>query len=142
MSPDFVPAHGAAAWALSNPPIFSAAPLRASLPLFAETGMTALRHKSLALTAYLAALVTELAGESLAIVTPSDPAQRGCQLSLRIARSAGHGLAVFEALSERRVVCDWREPDIIRLAPVPLYNSFEDVLRGAWTLCELLPQRR
>jgi kynureninase len=142
MSADFVAARGAAAWALSNPPIFSAAPLRASLPLFAGAGMAALRSKSLALTAYLASLVSELAGERVAIVTPADPAQRGCQLSLRIASGAGHGVSVFEALSARGVVGDWRQPDIIRLAPVPLYNSFEDVLRGAWTLCELLPQRR
>ena len=142
MPPAFVPARGAAAWALSNPPIFSAAPLRASLPLFAEAGMMALRRKSLALTAYLASLVTELAGERLAIVTAADPAQRGCQLSLRIRSAPEHGLKVFQALSARHVVCDWREPDIIRVAPVPLYNSFEDVLRGAWTLCELLQQGR
>jgi kynureninase len=137
-----MPAAGAAAWALSNPPIFSAAPLRASLPLFAEAGMAALRRKSIALTAYLASLLTELAGERLTIVTPAEPAQRGCQLSLRVTGSPAQGPALFQALSARGVVCDWREPDIVRLAPVPLYNSFEDVLRGAWTLCELLPQRR
>jgi kynureninase len=142
MSPHFTAARGAAAWALSNPPVFSAAPLRASLPLFAEAGVAALRSKSLALTAYLASLVGELAHGRLAIVTPTDPAQRGCQLSLRMASGADHGLGVFEALSAHGVVADWRQPDIIRLAPVPLYNSFEDVLRGAWTLCELLPQRR
>jgi kynureninase len=142
MRPEFVAARGAAAWALSNPPIFSAAPLLASLPLFAEAGMPALRRKSMALTAYLASLLTELAGEQLAIITPADPAQRGSQLSLRIARGAGHGRELFQALSARGVVCDWREPDIIRIAPVPLYNSFEDVLRGAWQLCELLQPRR
>jgi kynureninase len=141
MSPTFAPAAGAAAWAVSNPPIFSAAPLRAALPLFAEAGMAALRRKSLALTAYMESLVCELAAGRLAIVTPTDPAQRGCQLSLRIAAGAGAGLALYRALSARGVVCDWREPDIIRLAPVPLYNSFEDVLRGAWTLCDLLPPR-
>jgi kynureninase len=138
MSPDFLAARGAAAWALSNPPIFSAAPLRASLPLFAEAGMAALRCKSLALTGYLESQVRELAGERLAIVTAPDPAQRGCQLSLRIRPGAGQGLQVFAALSGRGVICDWRPPDIIRLAPVPLYNSFEDVLRGAWALAELL----
>jgi len=140
MRPEFVAARGAAAWALSNPPIFSAAPLRASLPLFTEAGMPALRRKSIALTAYLASLLTELAGEQLAIITPADPAQRGSQLSLRIARGAGHGRELFKTLSARGVVCDWREPDIIRIAPVPLYNSFEDVLCGAWQLCELLQQ--
>jgi kynureninase len=142
MSSKFAPAPGAAAWAVSNPPIFSAAPLRAALPLFAEAGMAALRRKSLALTAYMESLVNELAAERLAIITPADPAQRGCQLSLRIADGAAPGLALYQALSARGVVCDWREPDIIRLAPVPLYNSFEDVLRAAWTLCELLPPRR
>jgi kynureninase len=142
MRPEFVAASGAAAWALSNPPIFSAAPLRASLPLFAEAGMTALRRKSIALTAYLEALLTELAGEQLAIITPADPAQRGSQLSLRIARDADNGRQLFQTLSARGVLCDWREPDVIRIAPVPLYNSFEDVLRGAWQLCELLQPRR
>ena len=142
MSPDFVAARGAAAWALSNPPIFSAAPLRASLPLFAETGIAALRRKSLALTAWLESLLQELAGGRLAIVTGTDPAQRGCQLSLRLGSGAAHGLSVSEALARRGVVCDARQPDIIRLAPVPLYNSFEDVLRGAWALAQLLqPQR-
>ena len=142
MRPQFQAARGAAAWALSNPPIFSAAPLLASLPLFAEAGMPALRRKSMALTAYLASLLGELGGEQLTIITPADQAQRGSQLSLRIARGAGHGRELFQTLLARGVVCDWREPDIIRIAPVPLYNSFEDVLRAAWQLCELLRPRR
>jgi kynureninase len=96
----------------------------------------------MALTAYLASLLAALAGEQLTIITPADPAQHGSQLSLRIARSAGNGRQLFQELSARGVICDWREPDVIRIAPVPLYNSFEDVLRGAWQLCELLqPQR-
>ena len=136
MRPHFVAARGAPAWAVSNPPIFSAAPLRASLPLFAQAGMTALRRKSLALTAYLASLLTELAAGQLAIITPADPQQRGSQLSLRI--RGGRGRGVSEALTARGVLCDWREPDTLRVAPVPLYNSFEDVLRGAWQLCALL----
>ena len=142
MSATFAPAPGAAAWAVSNPPVFSAAPLRASLPLFAEAGIAALRRKSVALTAYMASLVSELAGPRVAIVTPTDPAQRGCQLSLRIANAGAHGRALYQGLAARGVVCDWREPDIIRVAPVPLYNRFEDVLRGVCMLCELLtPQR-
>jgi kynureninase len=140
MRPEFLAARGAAAWALSNPPIFATAPLRASLPLFAQAGMTALRRKSLALTAYLAALLSELAAGQLTIITPADPEQRGSQLSVRIGGGAGRGRAVFEALAARGVVCDWREPDTMRIAPVPLYNSFEDVLRGAWQLCALLRQ--
>jgi kynureninase len=142
MRPQFLAARGAAAWALSNPPIFSAAPLLAALPLFAEAGMPALRRKSIALTAYLASLLSELAGEQLTIITPADPGQRGSQLSVRIAGGAAKGRELFQGLSARGVVCDWREPDIIRIAPVPLYNSFEDVLRGAWQLCELLQPRR
>jgi kynureninase len=142
MSAQFAPASGAAAWAISNPPILSAAPLRAALPLFAEAGITALRRKSVALTGYMASLVAELAGPRIAIVTPPDPAQRGCQLSLRIQSGAGAGLGLFQALSARGVVCDWRAPDIIRLAPVPLYNGYEDVLRAVWALCDLLPPPR
>ena len=72
----------------------------------------------------------------LAIITPEDPEQRGSQLSLRI--RGGRGRRLFEALTARGVLCDWREPDTLRVAPVPLYNSFEDVLRGAWQLCALL----
>jgi len=99
-----------------------------------------LRRNSLALTAYLAALLSELAAGQLTIITPADPEQRGSQLSVRIGGGAGRGRAVFEALAARGVVCDWREPDTMRIAPVPLYNSFEDVLRGAWQLCALLRQ--
>jgi kynureninase len=142
MSAQFAAASGAAAWAISNPPILSAAPLRAALPLFAEAGISALRRKSVALTGYMASLIAELAGPRIAIVTPPDPAQRGCQLSLRLASGAGAGLGLFQALSARGVVCDWREPDIIRVAPVPLYNGYEDVLRGVWALCDLLPPPR
>jgi len=142
MSMQFTPAHGAAAWAVSNPPIFSAAPLHASLPLFAAAGINALRRKSIALTTYMAALIGTLAGARVALVTPSDPAQRGCQLSLRLAGGAGAGLGIYQRLSARGVVCDWRAPDIIRLAPVPLYNGYEDVLRAVWALCELLTPSR
>jgi kynureninase len=138
MPPGFEPAAGASAWAISNPPIFSTAPLRASLPLFIKATMDALRAKSIALTASFEATVTELAGNHLDVVTSADSQQRGCQLSLRLKRGAGGGRQVFQALSARGIVTDWREPDIIRLAPVPLYNSFEDVLRGAWQLAEIL----
>lgn len=139
MQPDFVPAQGAAAYAVSNPPIFSSAPLRASLPLFIEAGIQALRAKSVALTGYLEALLQELAGKHLQQLTPVDSAQRGCQLSVRVRAGSTQGRALFDALAARGVICDWRSPDIIRLTPVPLYNSFEDVLRAAWILAELLP---
>ncbi len=134
MRPEFHAAAGAAGWAVSNPPVFSSAPLRASLPLFAQAGMAALRHKSLALTAYLESLVQRLAGEELAIVTPGEPERRGCQLSLRVQAGAQRGRQVFQSLAARGLIGDWREPDIIRLAPVPLYNGFEDVLRAAGQL--------
>ena len=136
MRAEFTAAAGAAGLAVSNPPIFSAAPLRASLPLFAEAGMQALRHKSLALTGYLESLVLQLSGAELAVVTPAEPAQRGSQLSLRVRAGAQRGRRVFQSLGQRGLVCDWREPDIIRLAPVPFYNGFEDVLRAAWQLSE------
>ncbi len=137
----FQPARGAAGFAVSNPPVFSAAALRASLPLFIEAGMPALRRKSIALTACFERLVLERAGAQLQRVTPADPEQRGCQLSWRVRAGAEHGRAVFAALSAAGVVADWREPDLIRLTPVPLYNSFEQVARAAWLLSQLVRAR-
>ncbi len=138
MSPEFKAAAGAAAWAVSNPPIFSAAPLRASLPIFAEAGMPALRAKSLALTDYLKTLLLQLAGEDLTVITPAAPREHGCQLSVRV---HADGRQVFEALNRSGVVCDWRDPDIIRLAPVPLYNGFEEVWHAAQRLAVILKER-
>ncbi|HEY3731834.1 MAG TPA: kynureninase [Steroidobacteraceae bacterium] len=138
MSPEFVPAAGAAAWAISNPPIFSAAPLCASLSLFAAAGMAALRRKSVALTGYLEQLLRELGGPDLALISPVDASQRGAQLSLRLSAGPARGRLLFQALADQGVICDWRSPDVVRAAPVPFYNGFEDVLRGAWILCELL----
>jgi kynureninase len=137
MRPEFEPATGAAGWAVSNPPVFSTAALRASLPLFENAGMAALRAKSVALTAWLERLVRQQAGAAITIITPPDPAQRGCQLSLRL-RAAERGRALFEALGRGGIVCDWREPDVIRLAPAPLYNGFVDVLRAAVLLGDFL----
>ena len=130
----FEAAQGAAAYALSNPPILSAAPLRASLPLFAQAGLPALRAKSLALTAYLERLLGELGADALEQLTPVDPEQRGCQLSVRVRAGAAAAARLSQALTARAVVCDRREPDVLRLAPVPLYNRYEDVLRAAWQL--------
>jgi len=142
MSAQLEPAHGAAAWAVSNPPIFAAAPLRASLPLFAQAGMTALRAKSVALTDYLAALLEEFAGHELQLITGADASLRGCQLSLRLRDAPQRAERVREALARSRLVCDWREPDILRLAPVPLYNRFEDVLLAALELQRILADQR
>ncbi len=123
----FQPIPGAEGWQLSNPPILAAAPLLASLPLFDKAGIDNLRAKSLRLTAYLQSLLEARLSKSLTVTTPSDPEARGCQLSIRLQRSAAEGRAAFDALAAQGVFCDWREPDIIRVAPVPLYNSFLDV---------------
>lgn len=137
MRTEFEPAAGAASWAVSNPPIFAAAALRASLPLFAQAGADALLAKSRALTGYLQWLVQQLVGEQAALITPADPVQRGCQLSFRI-RSSIRGESLLQALTARGVVADWRQPDVLRLTPVPLYNRFEDVLHAAHVLAESL----
>jgi kynureninase len=127
MPATFHPIPGAEGWQLSNPSIFAAAPLLASLPLFDAAGMDALRAKSLQLTGYLEELLQIRLSDALSVITPKDPQARGCQLSLRLHRPAAEARAVFDSLSTQGVVCDWREPDIIRVAPVPLYNSFLDV---------------
>jgi kynureninase len=137
MEPRFQAAGGAAAWQISNPPILAAAPLLASLRIFSEAGMAALRAKSILLTDFLAALLQPLAS-ALQVLTPSEAARRGCQLSLRLAAGAAHGREVFDALQARNVICDWRSPDIIRVAPVPLYNRFEEVWHCAQVLREVL----
>jgi len=130
MGPDFVPTPGADGWQLSNPPILGLAPLRASLDLFARAGgMDALRGRSLRLTGHLEALIRERLADTLQIVTPADPAQRGAQLSLRVAGGRAHGRALFEHLERDGIVGDWREPDVIRISPAPLYNTHADILR-------------
>lgn len=126
MGPEFVPSPGADGWQLSNPPILALAPLRASLPIFLDAGMVALRRKSLALTAYLERQLLDALGEELSILTPTDPAQRGCQLSIRLRRGRERGQQLYRELLAQGIVCDWREPDILRASPVPLYNRFED----------------
>jgi kynureninase len=129
MGPEFVPTPGAEGWQLSNPSIFALAPLRASLAIFDEVGITALRQASLGLTGVLADAIGERLGERLEILTPADPAQRGCQLSLRVRAGREAGRALFESLGRAGIVCDWREPDVIRAAPVPLYNTAQDCER-------------
>lgn len=131
MAPEFVPTPGADGWQLSNPPILGLAPLRASLDLFARAGMPALRAKSENLTGYLESLIRTRLSETLQIITPDQSAQRGCQLSLRVVGGRERGRALFEHLSKQGVLGDWREPDVIRISPAPLYNTFGDVLRFA-----------
>jgi len=136
MEPQFRAASGAAAWQISNPPILAAAPLIASLAIFSAAGIERLRAKSVELTDYLDTLIRPLE-PTVHLLTPRDSARRGCQLSLRIAGN-GRGWRVFETLTARGMICDWRTPDIIRVAPVPLYNRFEDVWRFARTLADVL----
>jgi kynureninase len=126
MGPEFVPAPGADAWLLSNSPILSMAPLRVSLEIFEAAGHDALREKSLRLTGYLEALLRSELPELIDIITPDDPSRRGCQLSLAVRDGPDAGRDLFGHLVRQGVVGDWREPDIIRVAPVPLYNRFED----------------
>lgn len=123
MGREFDGIHSAEAWQLSNPPIFQLAALNASLDVFAEVGLEKLNVKTRKLTGYLEQLVTSIGTEIIEIITPSDPKQRGCQLSIRV-KNADKSL--FEELTKQNIISDWREPDVIRVAPVPLYNSYED----------------
>jgi kynureninase len=136
MRDDFDPIPGVEAWQLSNPPILSLAAIKASLELFAEAGMNNLRQKSLSLTGYMEYLVDQLPGDKISIVTPRDPAQRGCQLSIQV-QDADKSL--YDAISAAGVIADWREPDVIRVAPVPLYNTFTEVYDFVKILGEKLP---
>jgi kynureninase len=135
MGPAFSPMVGAEGWQLSNPPVLSLAPLKAALELFETATLPALRVKSAALTAFARRRISALipAGR-VTIVTPSTEADSGCQLSLRITGSTGAGRRVFAALTERGIIGDWREPDIVRLAPAPLYNSYAEVAHAIRTL--------
>jgi kynureninase len=122
MPHEFDPTDTADGWQLSNPPILLLAALRASLDIFEEAGMTRLREKSLCLTGFLREMLSAIDGP-FRIITPSEPEACGCQLSLLFQR---HGKATFEALERRGVRCDYREVDVVRIAPVPLYNTFSD----------------
>jgi kynureninase len=129
MEPGFVPAPGAAAWQVSNPPILSATPLLASLRLFERAGMAALRSKSLQMTQLLLQHLDATHGPALQAITPREASRHGCQLSLRVRAGREAGRRVFDALGKSGIVADWREPDILRIAPAPLYNSFADLAR-------------
>lgn len=115
---------GAEGWQLSNPPILSLAAIRASLAIFDEVGIAQLREKSKHLTGYFEYLVKELGDEFIRVITPSNPEERGCQLSIQV-KNANREL--HDKLTKSGVISDWREPDVIRCAPVPLYNSYKDV---------------
>jgi kynureninase len=135
MGSKFVPIRGAEGWQLSNPPIFQLAALKASLDIFEEAGMNNLFEKSSELTGYLEFLLADIKDERVSVITPANPQERGCQLSIRVKNS---DKTLFKAVSDKGVIADWREPDVIRVAPVPLYNSFTDVFRFAEILKDCL----
>jgi kynureninase len=126
---------GAEGWQLSNPPILSMAAIKASLALFSEVGMPSLIKKSKQLTGYLEYLILKLNNKNISIITPKDPKQRGCQLSIQV-KNANKSL--HTKLTEAHVITDWRTPDVIRCAPVPFYNSFEDVFKMVEILKNIL----
>jgi len=128
MGPEFVPISGAQGWQISNPPVLSAAPLLASLAIFQSAGMRRLREKSVALTGYLQQLIEAKVPGLVDCITPSAAPERGCQLSLRFKHSPAAARRCHDLLTAAGVVTDWREPDVLRVAPIPLYNSFSDVL--------------
>ncbi|MGA9269645.1 MAG: kynureninase [Lutimonas sp.] len=126
MDENFVPIPTAEGWQLSCGPILLEASFRASLEMFDEVGMEELRRKSELLTGYLEFLIGRIQSDKIEIITPSDPAERGCQLSVRV---IGSDKSLFHALHDKGIITDWREPDVIRVAPTPMYNSFEEVFR-------------
>ncbi len=128
MGPDFDPIPGAEGWQLSNPPIFQLAALRASMELFDKAGMANLRKKGDVLTAYLEFLLTEVGGDFFKLITPKNVSQRGSQLSIKLKSQPKD---FVKLLGEKGIICDFREPDIMRAAPTPMYNSFEDVYHFA-----------
>jgi len=137
MEPDFVPRTGAEGWAVSTPTVLALAPLRAALEQFDRVGLTALRARSRRLTGYLEELLDDVAqSRRVAVITPRDPESRGCQLSVSC---EGAKALAARLRAEHGVVCDFREPDVLRFAPVPLYTTYEDCRRAAEALLAVLP---
>lgn len=128
MSPTFSAMEGAEGWQISNPPIMSMAALRASMEIFQEAGIPQLRAKSVSLTRYLEFLLSQTASSNFAIITPQEVSRRGAQISIRVPRG---GRSLCEQLAQEGILGDWREPDTFRVAPVPLYNRYQDVFRFA-----------
>ena len=122
MGPEFDPIQTVEGWQISNAPVLGMAPLLASMQIYDDVGMIAICDKSKKMTGYMEFLLKENLPE-INIITPNDPNQRGCQLSLVIPG----GKAIFESITQKGVVCDWREPDVIRVAPHPLYNQYSEV---------------
>jgi kynureninase len=124
MPPVFDPIFTAEAWQLSNPPILSMAAINASLQIFAKAGMLNLHKKTELLTGFLMYLLREIKSENLSVITPENPLERGAQVSIQVKNKSK---SIFEKISEKGIIADWREPDVIRVAPVPLYNCFEEL---------------
>lgn len=135
MRDEFDQLPGAEGWQLSNPPILSMAAIRASLDVIKEAGFDKLCEKSKLLTGYFEFLINQLNNKDIKIITPSDPNLRGCQLSIQV-KNADKSL--YDKLTNAGVITDWREPDVIRCAPIPLYNSFQDVYNMVERLKQLL----
>lgn len=135
MRHEFDPIPGAEGWQLSNPPILSLAAIRASLAIFDEAGFENIRAKSVKITNYLEYLLKEIEGDQIEIITPQNPEERGCQLSIKVKNA---NKVLFDKLMAVGVISDWREPNVIRVAPAPLYNSFEDVYKMVERLKALL----
>ncbi len=123
MDNSFIPIEGAEGWQLSNAPILSMAALNASLDIFDEVGMRAIQNKARNLTGYLEYLLHEIQHNDIEIITPKNKEGRGSQLSIRV---NNNDKSLFEKITKKGVVADWREPDVIRVAPIPLYNSYVD----------------
>jgi kynureninase len=140
LQPEFVPRAGADGWQISNPPILSMAPLQASLELFDRATMPALRTKSIALTGYLRSLLERIKGfgKTFDIITPREIDDCGCQLSIVVHENAKDVLAKLEAAG---AACDFREPNVIRAAPTPLYNTFHEAWRFCHVFAKCLPKQ-
>jgi len=135
MRDEFDQLPGAEGWQLSNPPILSMAAIRASLDMFAEVGMEKLTEKSKHLTSYFEFLINDLNNKDIKVITPSNPNERGCQLSIQVKNA---DKTLHHQLTKAGIISDWREPDVIRCAPVPLYNSYKDVYKLVEKLKEVL----
>ncbi len=140
MREEFELSAGAAGWQVSNPPVLSSAPLYESLEMFSTAGLTALRAKSQQLTQFLQAALQALCGQNIVMITGADPKDRGCQLSIRVRGGTDRARRAYVALERRGVVVDWREPDTIRMAPVPFYNTYLEAWRAAEQLAGALSE--
>lgn len=126
MRKGYIPQKGAASWQMSNAPVFNMVAHNAALDIFEKAGIDALRKKSVHLTGYMEYLLRQITHLKFEIITPTNPEKRGCQLSMLF---GDNGRAIFDTLTQQGIVADWREPNVIRIAPVPLYNTYEDCYR-------------